>query len=345
MIKKLFMSAAIAAVSLSAFAQGTDRQKLGSITQSNYPQVKLPLGPKTYVVLQDGEVARQGSVVYSNVALNGKTMTKQLNQEGAELIINISNLRDAAPIDVDRYDVRRRESRWNSTPSEGAHRPRPGYACAFLYKDLSYFLTLSTPDGTILYENTFAESGDYNSGWWISESSAVDSVQRASAKQTMAGLISKSNASLSQLVGASNLWMRGVHCYKAEPKRKQPDTYGEINECVDKLMKATELIKLNEYDIESFKELTEGCVETWEKELKTKNMTDKTARINAEIACGLNYDIALYYLFIKEYKKAGKYFKEVVMADKRFGDAKFFAENCDKWQLAKDAYEKMMAAQ
>ena len=31
------------------------------------------------------------------------------------------------------------------------------------------------------------------------------------------------------------------------------------------------------------------------------------------------------------------------MLDKRFGDCRYFAENCDKWQLEKMAYEKMMA--
>lgn len=344
MIKKLLMCAAVAAVSFSALAQGTDRQKMGVFVASSYPQVKLPIGPKSYVVLQDGEPARSGSVAYDNVSIGNKTVTKLLNKEGADLYLNISNMRDNAPIDVERYDPRYRSSRLHLTAKEGLHRPRPGYACAFMSLELSYYVTLSKNDGTVLYENFVSETGEYNSSWWPTEAGAVDSVQRASHKQTMAALISKNNAAIAQLIGASYLMnSRSIHCYKAEPKRKQPDTYGEINEAVDKLMKAAELIKLNEYDIESFKELTEGCVDIWEKELKTKNMNDKSARINAEIACGLNYNLGLYYLFIKEYKKAGKYFKEVVMADKRFGDAKFFAENCDKWQLAKDAYEKMMA--
>ncbi|MEE1063362.1 MAG: hypothetical protein UH071_06810, partial [Paludibacteraceae bacterium] len=67
MIKKLLMCAAVAAVSFSALAQGTDRQKMGVFVASSYPQVKLPIGPKSYVVLQDGEPARSGSVAYDNV--------------------------------------------------------------------------------------------------------------------------------------------------------------------------------------------------------------------------------------------------------------------------------------
>lgn len=346
MVKKLLLSAATAVVALSAFAQGTDRQKMGSFSHSNYPQVKVAIGQKNYVVLQDGEPARAGNVAYENANIGNKTMTKQLNKEGADLYFNFSNMRDFRPIDVERYDPRYRSSRINQTASEGVHRPRPGFACAFMDIELSYYITVSKPDGTVLYENFVSETGSYNSSWWPTEAGAVDSVQRVSKGQTMAALISRNNHALAQLVGASYMMnFRGIHCYKAEPKRKQPDTYGEINEAVDKLMRGGELIKLNEYDIESFKEVTEGCVEIWEKELKTKNLTDKTARINAEIACGLNYDLGLYYLFCKEFKKAGKYFKEVVMVDKRFGDAKFFVENCDKWQLAKDAYERMMAAE
>ncbi|MBQ0155192.1 MAG: hypothetical protein KBT22_01290 [Bacteroidales bacterium] len=346
MLKKLIICAAAAAVSLSALAQGTDRQKMGTFVHSSYPQVKIPIGPKTYAILEDGEISRSGSVVFNNVNISSKTITNQLNREGADLIINVSNFHEAFPIEVDRFDPRHKYARWSSTPKEGHHRPHPGFACAFMHKDLSYFVTLSTADGTILYENPVAESVEYNSGWWGTEAAAVDSVQRASASQTMGRLIYRNNAALSQLVGSSYMMdYRSIHCYKAEPKRKQPNTYGEINGCVDKMKKAAELVKINEWDIESFKEKTEGCVETWERELNTKNLTDKTARINAEIACGLYYNIALYYLFIKEFQKAGKYFKEVIMIDKRFGDARYFAEHCDKWQFAKDSYEKMMAEQ
>ena len=356
MINKILMCVATTAITLSASAQSADRESLGFFDASSYPQLRLPLGPKTYALLEEGNVAIPGNVVYHNASVDGPSMIKQANASNVDLIFNYTNLHEESPIEVERFEPKKRRQVIRignvviktrpKEVKEGPHHPRPGYACAYLYRDVSFYITVSKPDGTVLYENFVGESGEFNSGWWPVEHLAVDSVQRAASYLTLDNLIRRNSKTLKDLVGASYMmYAKKVTCYYGKKKKrtKGEDPYAEMNEAVEKLKKGSALIKINEWDIESFKSVTEGCVDVWEKELKNADLKDKNARINEEIACGLNYNIGVYYLFCKEYDKAAKYFKEVVMLDKRFGDCRYFAENCDKWQLEKMAYEKMMA--
>lgn len=357
-INRILMFAASAVTILTASAQTVDRESLGLFYSSSYPQLSVPLGKKTFAVLENGAVVGTGNVVYDNTfALKGHTMKRQSNPEGADLIFNFTNLHDESPIEVERYDPKKKRHPIkigkvviDTRPKEereGPHHARPGFACAYLYRDLSYYITISKSDGSVIYENFVSESAEYNSAWWPEEHLAVDSVLRASSKRTLANLIYKNTPVLQELVGSAYLMdCKKVTCYYGKRKRraKGEDPYTEINAAVDKLKKGAELIKINEWDIESFKSSTAGCVDVWENALKSADMNNKEAVINSEVACGLNYNIAVYYMFCKEFDKAAKYFKQVVMLDKRFGDCRYFADNCDKWQIAKENYEKMMAS-
>lgn len=356
-LNKILIGVATMAITLSVSAQSADRESLGFFDASSYPQLKMPLGPKTYALLEEGNIAGPGSVVYSNAAVGGPSMIHQSNTSSVDLILNYTNLHEESPIEVDRFDPKKKRkvikigniviATRPKEVKEGPHRPHPGFACAYLYRDVSFYITISKPDGTVLYENFVGESAEFNSGWWPAEHLAVDSVQRAASYLTLDNLIRRNSKILKDLLGTSYMmYAKKVTCYYGKKKKrsKGADPYAEMNEAVEKLKKGSALIKINEWDIESFKSVTDGCVDVWEKELKEADFKDKNARINEEIACGLNYNIGVYYLFCKEYDKAAKYFKEVVMLDKRFGDCRYFAENCDKWQLEKTAYEKMMSS-
>lgn len=347
------MYAAAAAITFSASAQSADRESLGHFYSSTYPQLQLPLGPKTYALLEEGNTVGVGSVVLDNAIVGNTSMSRQESSASVDLIFNYSNLREESPMEFERYEKKRKvhpirigKVVINTRPVEekkGPHHPLPGFTCAYMYRDVSFYITISKPDGTVLYEDFVAQNGEFNSGWWPEERMAVDSVYRAASNMTLAHLIKNNSKLISDLVGSSYMmYSQKVTCYYG--KKKRSNDYDDINDAVDKLKKGAELIKLNEWDIESFKSVTEGCVDVWENALKNADMKNKKATINSDVACGLNYNIGVYYLFCKEFGKAAKYFKEVVMVDKRFGDCRYFAENCDKWQAAKDAYEKMMGA-
>ena len=150
-------------------------------------------------------------------------------------------LHEESPIEVERFEPKKRRQVIRignvviktrpKEVKEGPHHPRPGYACAYLYRDVSFYITVSKPDGTVLYENFVGESGEFNSGWWPVEHLAVDSVQRAASYLTLDNLIRRNSKTLKDLVGASYMmYAKKVTCYYGKKKKrtKGADPYAEM---------------------------------------------------------------------------------------------------------------------
>ena len=91
-----------------------------------------------------------------------------------------------------------------------------------------------------------------------------------------------------------------------------------------------------------FKKMAEPSVTAWKNALKEANLTDKTARVNKEIAAAMYYNLAVYSVLIKDYQAAYDYFVKADETDLGFDDALAMSKMAMGWVKAEQAYRKRM---
>ncbi len=85
--------------------------------------------------------------------------------------------------------------------------------------------------------------------------------------------------------------------------------YTDLDNALEKAVAAYEAIAKNGFNAHDLERLKE-CIAVWEKELESKDLEDKKARISEDIAKGLHENCARAYLYLYDFENAKEHAKE-----------------------------------
>ncbi len=339
--------------SAASFAQYSDRESLGWYVATAYPEIPMEVGVKTYAITVDGQKPRQGSPFYG-FDLKAKKFKYVNDAANADIVASFENVRVDEPIELlSNIETKVIKTHENGIKIKGVEiggkdkktvvKVGENYR-AVCNKTVSCDFTL-TVDGKVVHEESFSKKAKIESAWYPNPNQAEDSLKVKLNSINLSHLVPAANSVSAELVGDGYIIFGGVskyHCYKIKSTKKNKYDYTEINAAVDKMMNAFAHVENSDWNTQPFVDACAGIVDVFENELKNSNLTDKKARVNDEVTCALNYDIALYYLFCREYGTAQQYFQKVVAINPKFGRAKVLLNAMPKCQKARDKYEQIM---
>lgn len=347
---RIFQTLVLLFISVASFAQYSDRESLGWYTATAYPEIPVEIGVKTYAITVDGQKPKQGSPFY-NFDLKTKKFKYVNDAANADIVASFSNVRVDEPIELlSNIDTKVIKTHENGIKIKGVEiggkdkktvvKVGENYK-AICNKTVSCDFTLSV-DGKVVHEESFSKKAKIESAWYPNPNQAEDSLKVKLKSINLSHLVPPANSVSAELLGDGYLIFGGVskyHCYKIKSTKKNKYDYTEINAAVDKLMNAFANVENSDWNTQPFVDACAGIVDVFENELKNSNLTDKKARVNDEVTCALNYDIALYYLLSKDFDTAKLYFKKVIDINPKFGRAKVLLNEMPKCQKAKDKYQ------
>lgn len=329
---------------------------------SAYPKLKMPVGKKLYALVENGTLAEDGTFTATVAQLNNESFIRTGNPAEADFLIRYSQFNAVTPMAIDRFNPMKRNTKikvgtfWVPTRTDppGSSQMKPGqipmqmnsstkYYCAYMHLAFDFHVAITLPDKSSIYVEDVKCAKDYNSGWQPREGMAVEKVQESASAMSFESVVGEYNTKkIRSLVGASRLLAnKDLVCYTVKSKKRSSNNseYIEINDAVNKLKGAVNILKDDEWNIDAFKMETSGCEETW---LAEADSIDDV-RITKETSSAIHYDLGIYYMLCREFGKAAAQFKAVEVVDKKlFADADKWAKDCEKWQKEKDAYEAMM---
>ena len=353
-----------------AMGQTSDRNRMGFFAIPGYPYCHMPNTSETYAIVTDNIVPLTKENAYIGEALNLGCLylNRVPDPDGADFVISVDNTyfkkskvdvvdpnkkrqgprketkQQSVILEIGRfkwYDTPKQSTSVNNTPQPSA--PRKFIAKQTIEMGFTIRVMSQTEDGNgqVVFSDTLSFLEDIESDACpdpqMAKNNLADKTKDYSLKTFMSGY----QGFLAKVVGASGTLVN-FKMYSVKTKKKCPYDYSDINNACTQFAEPYEFIKKRHSQIDKFKKMAEPSVTAWKNALKEANLTDKTARVNKEIAAAMYYNLAVYSALIKDYQAAYDYFVKADETDLGFDDALAMSKLTMTWIKAEKAYKKRM---
>lgn len=311
---------------VSGLSQTPTKTSLGTFSFSSYPTAPIPLGYKLYAVVDDkGMSYPPASPAAQNIKF--KSLKKVRIAESADIIIRITNIEVKLypPLIIDKKDIKKEGEIMYKAKQK---------------KEISFDVLISD-SSSIIHQDQVWKVENAESQWMSTPERAEKSVYYRLQNFNLDNEFQKYNELICNKLGTNKLNDIKIHLYGAKAKKNSTEDYQELNQAVTTFQKATDIIRVDEYAIDKFKEKVQSCVEVWEKELEQCNDAESD-RLTEEMVASLHYNLASYYILTKEYENALNELDTCEKIYKGFGDANQINTLVRSWRNLQYTYEKMM---
>ena len=353
-----------------AMGQSSDRNRMGFFSVPGYPYCHMQNTSETYAIVTDNIVPLTKDNAYIGQALGfGVPYLNRLpDPDGVDFVISVDNAYfKQSKVDVidpnKKREGPRKETKqqtvileigrfkWYDTPKQSAsmnNTPQPSAPRKFIAKqtiEMGFTVHVINQaegaNGEVVFSDTISFLEDIESDACpdpqMAKNNLADKTKDYSLKTFMEGY----RKFLAKVVGASPTTVN-FKMYSVKTKKKCPYDYSDINNAYTQFAEPYEFIKKRHSQIDKFKKMAEPSVTAWKNALKEANLTDKTARVNKEIAAAMYYNLAVYSVLIKDYQAAYDYFVKADETDLGFDDALAMSKMAMGWVKAEQAYRKRM---
>lgn len=338
MRKKLIGIIAMFGIALVAMGQTNDKMSLGFYKVAKYPTCPKTLTANTYRIIDVEGVSKSSSVAKA-LDLSFGNYFKRVNSDDAAISIQITDTlyRVSDPVIQDNlYEIANRKT-------QGP--PPPTMYIARISKEFGFTITIKEGDRVIFSDNV-NKNINIESNWSRDPKLAMDTVRVRAKKVNFTNVVRQQYLpTLKKALGTDLLLSQRLSIYSVRIKKKCTMDYSDLTKAATDFETAFEIVKDYEYDIEKFIEAAKPSVAAWEKALTESKPSVETARINKEITCGLYYNLAIYYMLIKDFTKSKENFMKAEKTAPGFGNAERMAKMVETTYMKPQAdYNKMMAA-
>ena len=327
-MKRNFITLLSLLIVFSVFSQKTVKTSLGSFSFSGYPTLKMPTSYKLYALVDETGMSHPyGKPVSNCIVLANRTKVR--NAESAEITIHVTNVHEMSSHIVIEPNPHFKDT---ETPTVKAKQ----------FKEISFDVMIEDTAGT-LYIDAYRKRQDAETKWMDNGMKAEKAVTQQLQSFNLINELRRYNTLINTKLGAYNLTAIYLHVFGAKNKSKGSYDYDSLNFASKQYKEAVKAIKADEFDTLRFTEKADSCVRIWEHELDNYRIGDQ--RITEEIAAGLHYNLASYYIFIKDYENALDELELSEKTHKGFSNAKEIYTIVRTWRNMKRNYEKLMTGE
>lgn len=335
-------------ISSVIFAQDPDKESIGFRCIRAYPKLNIPPGVKSFAITDENYVTyNSDSPIGSSLHLQIAGFKQVANPKNAEVIIMFKNVQEALSDIVildDRHKLVNGPKGKKMKPAAPKLGPDGKPIKEFkgeATKETSFSYQIEMGN-EIIYSDNIHKVDHFETSWLPSPHAAKDAILKLTKDAGVAKEVKKLKNEIKSLIGSDILANIKLDIFGAEQKKKTPHDYTELNNSIIQFETAAEYLKEDEFNTEPFKEEVEKIVALWEILIKESDLTNKNAKVNAELTAALYYNIAIYNILIKDFSTAESYFKLSNNTYKGFKDALEMAVLAKRWNASKVEYEKRM---
>ena len=328
-----------------AYAQKTDKNSLGTIYISSYPTLPIDMNFDSYQIVDgNNKIIQFGSPIYNNIYGTSKRFTKSSIENGADYTIQISGLTNS----TDEIDVVK------AKPPKGKPGPGPKPDMMFVgygSKLIGFFVDIYAPDGNRIFTDSVFERKNYETRPLHDPKLAefkIDSMYRADQNPenksgfNLPNQVARYRKTIASALGLDYMTAYRFHVYSVKQKKNSQYDYSDLIKAAEVFEKeAVPVVDKNDMNIDKFRSKAGDCFATWQNALADAN----NPRITKEIKAALYYNLATYYVFVKDFQKAIESYNKAADEVDDFGDTEKVIKYAKEWDKAQKRYEAMMEAQ
>lgn len=346
-MKQKIIVMALAAMALlpEVNAQKIDKNSLGSISISGYPQCPVPLNYTSYALVDERNANVERPVTEGFWAAPAR-LTRTWVANGADITVRYSGITDfTAPI-----ELVKEEDVYGFRIKRGHHpvklKVQGGRFQAFGYKTYGFFVDVTTDNG-LVYSDSLFSIKEYESPMfrnpklaeaYIDSLYRIDEDEKSYSTFNMQNEATKFNRIICQKIGFLRLDAYRFHVYSVKDKKSQYD-YSDLQAAAEVFEKAAKIIDKNDADTVAFRKMADPCLKIWMDALNKKD----DPRLTRELVAAIFYNIGNYYVFLKDFELASGFYGQAAKAKSDFADSEKLIKNTKAWAKAKERYEAMMA--
>lgn len=367
-MKKIFIvSLMTLCCAVSLMAQSSDKHHLGFFQVPNYPIVKMQSNNETYAIVTDRIVplTSDNSYIGQYMNLSCNYLSRVSSPDGADFIISVSNVatstttpevyhvskkRPTLPskitstgkVEKNTFSSFKYTSDLNPLKSSSLHSEYSFVAIQTRTIQFNVEVINQQNGGETVFQDTVYACIGIECNPQENGEEAKKTVTKDLERFTLKTVMTQYGKFLSSILGGAPTTVN-FRAFSVNVKKKCTIDYSDINNAYTNFEQAYEFLKKRQSKIDKFKEMAEPSVKVWLDNLSQANLTDKTAKVNKEVAAALYYNMAVYSILIKDFKASADYFTKADQADSGFDNASAMAKMAENWKKDQEEYEKRMA--